>query len=193
MLPLALPPDLADSVLTGIRAAPVSILLHGPPGCGKTKLAKAVAGEANAALLSVGPSDILSKFVGESEASIRGLFREARMKARKMESKCAVIFFDEIDALGRSRVDEDSGKMSQAGGDNSSRRLLAELLIQMTELSDNNEEEDGEEYDDDGGDYCCDDGDSYSGRSTISTGTGIYQQQPDDILMPSIGNYEFSF
>ena len=70
LLPLALPPDLADSVLTGIRAAPVSILLHGPPGCGKTKLAKAVAGEANAALLSVGPSDILSKFVGESEASI---------------------------------------------------------------------------------------------------------------------------
>ena len=104
MLPLALPPDLADSVLTGIRAAPVSILLHGPPGCGKTKLAKAVAGEANAALLSVGPSDILSKFVGESEASIRGLFREARTKARKMESKCAVIFFDEIDALGRSKI-----------------------------------------------------------------------------------------
>ena len=75
--------------------------------------------------------------------------------------------------------------MSQAGGDNSSRRLLAELLIQMTELSDNNEDEDGEEYDD-VGDYCCDDGDSYSGRSTISTGTGIYQQQPNDILMPSI-------
>eukprot|EP00804_Cyclotella_cryptica_P018524 CCRYP_004346-RA/>CCRYP_004346-RA protein AED:0.01 eAED:0.01 QI:312/1/1/1/1/1/2/962/338 len=76
LLPLALPSDLADSVLTGIRAAPVSILLHGPPGCGKTKLAQAVAGEARAAFLSVGPSDILSKFVGESEASIRGLFRE---------------------------------------------------------------------------------------------------------------------
>ena len=76
LLPLALPPDLADSVLSGIRAAPASILLHGPPGCGKTKLAKAVAGEAQAAFISVGPSDILSKFVGESEASIRGLFRE---------------------------------------------------------------------------------------------------------------------
>ena len=60
----------------GIRAAPASILFHGPPGCGKTKLAKAVAGEAQAAFLSVGPSDILSKFVGESEASIRGLFHE---------------------------------------------------------------------------------------------------------------------
>ena len=187
LLPLALPQDLAESVLCGIRAAPASILLHGPPGCGKTKLAKAVAGEAQAAFLSVGPSDILSKFVGESEASIRGLFREARRKARKMESKCAVIFFDEIDALGRSRVDEDSGKMSQAGGDNSSRRVLAELLIQMTELSHDNEEEDdgGEEeegYDNVGtGGYCDDaDGDSFSGRSTLSTSTGIFVDQRND-------------
>ena len=185
LLPLALPQDLAESVLCGIRAAPASILLHGPPGCGKTKLAKAVAGEAQAAFLSVGPSDILSKFVGESEASIRGLFREARRKARKMESKCAVIFFDEIDALGRSRVDEDS-KISQAGGDNSSRRVLAELLIQMTELSHDNEEEDdgGEEegYDNVGtGGYCDDaDGDSFSGRSTLSTSTGIFVDQRND-------------
>ena len=167
LLPLALPPDLANSVLSGIRSSPSSILLHGPPGTGKTKLAKAVAGEAQAAFLSVGPSDILSKFVGESEASIRGLFQDARAKARKMESKCCVVFFDEIDALGRSRT-EDGGKMSQAGGDNSSRRVLAELLIQMTSLATDNEEAgsgEGEEYDG----YCCDDGDSFTGRSTIST------------------------
>ena len=146
-----------------------------------------MAGEAQAAFLSVGPSDILSKFVGESEASIRGLFREARRKARKMESKCAVVFFDEIDALGRSRVDEDSGgKISQAGGDNSSRRVLAELLIQMTELSHDNEEEDDggeEEYHVGTGEYDCDeaDGDSFSGRSTLSTSTGIFVDQRNDI------------
>jgi SpoVK/Ycf46/Vps4 family AAA+-type ATPase len=74
LLPLALPTNLADSILTGIRSLSASILLYGPPGCGKTELAKAIAGEAQAAFLSVGPSDILSKFVGESEASIRSMF-----------------------------------------------------------------------------------------------------------------------
>ena len=76
LLPLALPPSLARSVLTGVRAAPASILLHGPPGCGKTQLARAVAGEAQAAFISIGPSDILSKFVGESEAAVREVFQE---------------------------------------------------------------------------------------------------------------------
>lgn len=169
LLPLALPPDIASSVLTGIRAAPASILLHGPPGCGKSKLAKAMAGEAQAVFLSIGPSDILSKFVGESEASVRGLFQKARREAMKIESKCAVIFFDEIDALGRSRTDDESGKMSHAGGDNSARRVLAELLIQMTALNDNeigiaSEVEVEEEYDG----YCDDDGYSFSGRSTTT-------------------------
>jgi ATP-dependent 26S proteasome regulatory subunit len=171
LLPLALPPDIASSVLTGIRAAPASILLHGPPGCGKTKLAKAMAGEAQAVFLSIGPSDILSKFVGESEASVRGLFQKARREAMKIESKCAVIFFDEIDALGRSRTDDESGKMSHAGGDNSARRVLAELLIQMTALNDNDigtgSEVDVEEEEYDG--YCDDDGYSFSGRSVTES------------------------
>ena len=65
----------------------------------------------------------------------------ARRKAKEMESKCAVVFFDEIDALGRSRVDEGGGNASQSSGDNSSRRVLAELLIQMTELSSDNAED----------------------------------------------------
>lgn len=74
LLPLALPPDLADSILVGVRSLSASILLFGPPGCGKTQLARAIAGEAEAAFLSASPSDILSKFVGESEAAIRSLF-----------------------------------------------------------------------------------------------------------------------
>ncbi|KAK1738932.1 AAA ATPase [Skeletonema marinoi] len=160
LLPLALPPDLADSVLSGIRAAPASILLHGPPGCGKTKLAKAVAGEAQAAFISVGPSDILSKFVGESESAIRGLFREARLRARKMESRCTVVFFDEIDALGRSRVDEGAGVNLNLG-----------LLIQMTGLANMNEEGDegdGEEDGEEEYDGYCDDN-SFACQSTMST------------------------
>jgi len=74
LLPLALPPALADTILVGVRSQSASILLFGPPGCGKTQLAKAIAGEAEAAFLPVGPSDIMSKFVGESEASIRSVF-----------------------------------------------------------------------------------------------------------------------
>lgn len=57
---------------------PASILFYGPPGTGKTLLARAIAGEAEAAFISVGPSDILSKFVGESEASVRGLFKNGK-------------------------------------------------------------------------------------------------------------------
>lgn len=105
----------------------------------------------------------------------------ARRKAKKMESKCAVVFFDELDALGRSRVDEDSGKMSQAGGDNSSRRVLAELLIQMTNLNDSRDGENGSESEGEQYDGYCDDGESFSGRSTISTGTGIFDRIDDGI------------
>lgn len=78
-----------------------------------------------------------------------------------MESRCAIIFFDELDALGRSRVDEDSGKMSQAGADNSSRRVLAELLIQMTKLSDDGNRENGSESEGEGCDGNCDDCESF--------------------------------
>lgn len=103
-------------------------------------MCRALAGEAQAAFISVSPSDVLSKFVGESEASIRGLFATAYEKASRMESKCAVLFLDEIDALGISRCSSTSsgggnGDQGGSNGESSSRRLLAELLIQMSQLS----------------------------------------------------------
>lgn len=133
LLPIALPSHIADSVLKGIRANPTSIFMYGPPGCGKTELAKALAGEAEAAFLPVGPSDVLSKFVGESEASIRSIFKKAIQEAHHMNSKCAILFFDEIDALGQARGG--TPNMSQGGGDGCSRRVLAELLIQLNQIS----------------------------------------------------------
>ena len=138
LLPLSLPQSISNQILIGIRAAPASMLLYGPPGTGKTKLAKAVAGEAGAAFFTVGPSTVLSKFVGESEASIKKLFERAKLMAGRVESRCCVVFFDEIDALGVSRGD---GGGTGGGGEDSSsghggRRILAELLIQLTQLAD---------------------------------------------------------
>ena len=75
LLPLALPPPLVSKVLCGIRSTSASILLSGPPGCGKTQLAQACAGQLQAAFVSVQPSSILSKFVGDSEASLRHAFQ----------------------------------------------------------------------------------------------------------------------
>ena len=113
----------------------------------QTKLARALAGEAGAAFVSVGPSDVLSKYVGESEASIRNLFVKAARMAHDMDSKCAVLFFDEIDALGQSRgagagggtsSSRPSGAGGVGGAEGSSRKVLAELLIQMTRLNTTN-------------------------------------------------------
>jgi len=72
---------------------PKGILLYGPPGCGKTLLAKAVATESAANFITIKGPEIFSKWVGESEKAIREVFRKARMAAP------AVIFFDEIDSL----------------------------------------------------------------------------------------------
>ncbi len=73
------------------------ILMYGPPGCGKTHLARATAGEINAAFLSAGINDVLDMWVGSSEKKLHGLFEMAR------DNSPAVLFFDEVDALGASR------------------------------------------------------------------------------------------
>jgi SpoVK/Ycf46/Vps4 family AAA+-type ATPase len=127
-------------------------------GTGKTLLAKAVAGEAKAAFLPIGPSDILSKYVGESEAAVRTIFAKAVGMAKQVDSRVAVIFFDEIDALGHSRGPNDShdsssggglGSRISSGGDLCSRRVLAELLIQLSRIncSDTNLEEEEDKRD----------------------------------------------
>ncbi|MDW8010866.1 MAG: CDC48 family AAA ATPase, partial [Sulfolobales archaeon] len=83
-------PDVFEKM--GIRP-PRGILLYGPPGCGKTLLAKAVATEANANFIAIKGPEILSKWVGESEKAVREIFRRARQVAP------SIIFFDEIDAI----------------------------------------------------------------------------------------------
>ena len=83
------------------------ILLYGPPGTGKTMIAKAVAGELDATFFAIAPSEILNKWVGESEKNIRKLFDAARRCAR------AVIFIDEVEALTPPRRDGESGGVMQ--------------------------------------------------------------------------------
>jgi transitional endoplasmic reticulum ATPase len=83
------------------------ILLYGPPGTGKTMIAKAVAGELDATFFAIAPSEILNKWVGESEKNIRRLFDAARRCSR------AVIFIDEVEALAPPRRDSESGGVMQ--------------------------------------------------------------------------------
>jgi transitional endoplasmic reticulum ATPase len=100
----------------GLRP-PKGILLFGPPGTGKTLLAKAVATESGANFIAVRGPEIFSKWVGESEKTVREIFRKARMAAP------AVIFIDEIDALATARG---------LGGDSLvSERVVAQLLAEM--------------------------------------------------------------
>lgn len=75
------------------------ILLYGPPGCGKTYLARATAGEVNAAFLAVGISDVLDMWIGQSEKNLHAVFEQARA------NRPCVLFFDEVDALGANRAD----------------------------------------------------------------------------------------
>jgi SpoVK/Ycf46/Vps4 family AAA+-type ATPase len=101
------------------------ILLYGPPGCGKTHLARATAGEVGSNFIAVGISDILDMYIGQSERNLHAIFEKAR------NLKPCVLFFDEVDALGASRSD-----MRQSAGRNVINQFLSEL--------------DGVEYDNEG-------------------------------------------
>ncbi|MBL9077404.1 MAG: AAA family ATPase [Planctomycetes bacterium] len=92
------------------------ILMYGPPGCGKTFLAKATAGEIDATFLSVGIHDVLEMWIGQSERNLHGVFATARR-----HTPC-VLFFDEVDALGASR-----GDMKHSAGRQTINQFLAEL------------------------------------------------------------------
>lgn len=92
------------------------ILMYGPPGCGKTYLARATAGEVKASFLQVGINDVLDMWIGNSEKNLHGLFQVARSN-----TPC-VLFFDEVDALGASRRD-----MRSHGGRHVINQFLAEL------------------------------------------------------------------
>lgn len=98
---------------------PKGVLLYGPPGCGKTLLAKAVAGETNATFIGLTASELVRKYIGEGARLVRELFRLAREKAP------SIVFIDEIDAIAMHRINSD------VSGDREVQRTLLQLLSEM--------------------------------------------------------------
>jgi len=122
-MPLKKPGDF-DKV--GIEP-PSGVLLHGPPGTGKTMLAKAVAEETDATFIKMAGSELVHKFIGEGAKLVRDLFQVAR------DHEPAVIFIDEIDAIAAKRTD------SKTSGDAEVQRTMMQLLSEMDGFEDRGE------------------------------------------------------
>ncbi|MEP6952844.1 MAG: ATP-dependent zinc metalloprotease FtsH [Solirubrobacteraceae bacterium] len=100
---------------------PRGVLLYGPPGTGKTLLARAVAGEANAAFFSISASEFVEAIVGVGASRVRDLFKQAK------EAAPAIVFVDELDAIGRSR----GGPGNFGGGSDEREQTLNQILTEM--------------------------------------------------------------
>ena len=121
-------PFLRPDLFKGLREPIRGMLLFGPPGTGKTMIAKAIATESNSTFFSISASSLLSKYLGESEKLVKALFYVAKKTAP------SIIFIDEIDSILGSRNDNEN---------ESSRRIKTEILIQWSNLSNINVNSDG--------------------------------------------------